>query len=217
MTISTKTFQNLQPGVSAADDLRVRTPINQALQWLGEGLANELNAEFASISASLSNINAALAQISQSVSVQVAAAISVYVSTKPTFFADKNGTNQTSLTSGSPVQVTFGTERWDIGDYFASSTWTPPAGKYRITVAINWSSANGVDNELLITTLRKNGAAHRAIQHTRAGTGAQGFVATFLVEANGTDAFDVTATKNGAGDGTIIGSVSVTWFCGEAI
>jgi hypothetical protein len=62
MTISTKTFQNLQPGVSAADDLRVRTPINQALQWLGEGLPNELNAEFA--------------QISQSVSVQIAAALS---------------------------------------------------------------------------------------------------------------------------------------------
>jgi hypothetical protein len=76
MTISTKTFQNLQPGVSAADDLRVRTPINQALQWLGEGLPNELNAEFASISASLSNINSALAQISQSVSVQIAAALS---------------------------------------------------------------------------------------------------------------------------------------------
>jgi hypothetical protein len=76
MTISTKTFQNLQPGVSAADDLRVRTPINQALQWLGEGLANEINAEFASISASLSNINSALAQISQSVSVQIAAALS---------------------------------------------------------------------------------------------------------------------------------------------
>jgi hypothetical protein len=76
MTISTKTFQNLQPGVSAADDLRVRTPINQALQWLGEGLPNEINAEFASISASLSNINSALAQISQSVSVQIAAALS---------------------------------------------------------------------------------------------------------------------------------------------
>jgi hypothetical protein len=75
MTISTKTFQNLQPGVSAADDLRVRTPINQALQWLGEGLPNEINAEFASISASLSNINSALAQISQSVSVQIAAQI----------------------------------------------------------------------------------------------------------------------------------------------
>jgi hypothetical protein len=62
MTISTKTFQNLQPGVSAADDLRVRTPINQALQWLGEGLPNEINAEFA--------------QISQSTSVQIAAALS---------------------------------------------------------------------------------------------------------------------------------------------
>lgn len=69
MTITTKTFQNLQPGVSAADDLRVRRPVNEALNWLGEGLIDELNTHFSSISTSFS-------QISQSVSVQIAAALS---------------------------------------------------------------------------------------------------------------------------------------------
>jgi hypothetical protein len=76
MTITAKIFGNLQSGVSKVDDLRVRTPINAALQWLGEGLVDELNAHFGAVSTSISAINTALSQISQSVSVQIAAALS---------------------------------------------------------------------------------------------------------------------------------------------
>jgi hypothetical protein len=54
MTITTKIFGNLQTGVPRADDLRVRTPINAALQWLGEGLVNELNTHFGAVSQSIS-------------------------------------------------------------------------------------------------------------------------------------------------------------------
>jgi hypothetical protein len=213
MTISTKTFQNLQPGVSAADDLRVRTPINQALQWLGEGLANEINAEFASISASLSNINSALAQISQSVSVQIAA----YAAGRPTFMAHKNGTDQVSVSSATNVAVTFGTEAWDVGSHFASNAWTPPTGKYRITVSIGWLTTNGVDNENLFTVLTKDGSGVGSWIHIRSGTGAPTFVDSILVEANGSNAFAVLVFKSGAGDGAISGLSARTYFCGEAI
>jgi hypothetical protein len=216
MTISTKTFQNLQPGVSAADDLRVRTPINQALQWLGEGLPNELNAEFASISASLSNINSALAQISQSVSVQVAAAISVYASSRPTFRAHKNGSAQTSI-SATNTPITFGTEDWDVGPYFASDIWTPPNGRYRLTVSLTWTNGNAVDNEILTTALQLNGANTLVAQHARAGTAQQTFVDSFLVSVSGTVTIGVAATKSGAGDGSLSGNSALTWFCGEAI
>jgi hypothetical protein len=54
MTITAKIFGNLQTGVSRADDLRVRTPINAALQWLGEGLVDELNTHFGAVSTSIS-------------------------------------------------------------------------------------------------------------------------------------------------------------------
>lgn len=37
------------------------------------------------------------------------------------------------------------------------------------------------------------------------------------IEANGTDYFEVYVTGSGAGDKTVIGSVSVTYFEGEAI
>jgi hypothetical protein len=216
MTISTKTFQNLQPGVSAADDLRVRTPINQALQWLGEGLPNELNAEFASISASLSNINSALAQISQSVSVQIAAAISVYASSRPTFRAHKNGTNQASI-SATNTPITFGTEDWDVGSYFASNVWTPPNGRYRLTVSLTWTTANAVDNERLQTALQLGGLNTLVAHHSRAGTIQQTFVDSFLVSVDGSTTVGVAALKSGAGDGELSGNLSLTWFCGEAI
>jgi hypothetical protein len=54
VTITTKIFGNLQTGVPRADDLRVRTPINAALQWLGEGLPEELNTHFSAVSTSIS-------------------------------------------------------------------------------------------------------------------------------------------------------------------
>jgi hypothetical protein len=54
MTITAKIFGNLQSGVSKVDDLRVRTPINAALQWLGEGLVDELNTHFGAVSTSIS-------------------------------------------------------------------------------------------------------------------------------------------------------------------
>jgi hypothetical protein len=216
MTISTKTFQNLQPGVSAADDLRVRTPINQALQWLGEGLANELNAEFASISASLSNINSALAQISQSVSVQIAA----YAAGRPAFHAHKNGTDQVSITSGAFVKVTFGTEDWDIGSFYdtATSVWTPPAGTHRVSAAVTFTATNGVDNESLHCAIYKNGTIYRQNRTTRGGAG--GVVTASvaaLVGADGDDTFEVYARKSGAGDGEIEGAVTDSWFSAEAI
>jgi hypothetical protein len=198
MTISTKTFQNLQPGVSAADDLRVRTPINQALQWLGEGLPNE--------------INSALAQISQSVSVQIAA----YAAARPTFSAHKNATDQTDIAT-TDTKVTFGTEDWDVGSYFATSTWTPPAGKYRISATLRFSATNGVDGEALMVTIYKNGAALKRDVVRRSGTQSHSVRIAAIVEADGNDTFEIYASKSGAGDGTVEGAASVTFFQGEAI
>ena len=43
------------------------------------------------------------------------------------FRAHKNGSAQT-ISSSSVTQLTFGTEAFDVGGYFSSSTWTPPAG-----------------------------------------------------------------------------------------
>lgn len=135
----------------------------------------------------------------------------------PTFFADKNGTNQTGITSAGFTKVTFSTEVWDVGGYFAASTWTPPAGKYRVTACCEFTGASGVDAELLITLIYKNGVAHRQFSQRRSGTNEQSVLVSVDVEANGTDTFEVYVFKGGAGAGTINGATAATWFCGERV
>lgn len=59
MTISSPAFTRLQSGVTAADDLRVRGPVNAALAWLSGGLVNQLNTQFSAVSNSISSALAA--------------------------------------------------------------------------------------------------------------------------------------------------------------
>lgn len=53
---------------------------------------------------------------------------------------------------GAPVAVQFGTESFDEGGYFASSTYTPPEGYYRVTASITFqtASSNGVMRSLSV-------------------------------------------------------------------
>lgn len=133
-----------------------------------------------------------------------------------TFSAHKNGTDQTDITS-SDTKVTFGTESWDVGSYFATSTWTPPAGRYRINATLRFSSSNGVDGEALTISIFKNAAAlHRDVVR-RSGTQTHSVRITAIVEADGNDTFELYASKSGAGDGTVEGGVTLAVFQGEAI
>jgi hypothetical protein len=54
MTISAPTFQRLQSGIKAADDLRVKEPINAMMAWLSGGLVTQLNSHFGAVSNSIS-------------------------------------------------------------------------------------------------------------------------------------------------------------------
>jgi hypothetical protein len=54
MTISSPTFTRLQTGVTSADDLRVRNPVNAALAWLSGDLVTQLNTHFGEVSNSIS-------------------------------------------------------------------------------------------------------------------------------------------------------------------
>jgi hypothetical protein len=133
MTISTKTFQNLQPGVSAADDLRVRTPINQALQWLGEGLPNEINAEFA--------------QISQSVSVQIAAALNGTAGEQ----VYEEGTFTPALAfGGASTGITYSTQ---------TGTYTRIGRTVYVEISITLSSKGSATGNATITGLPLTAAA----------------------------------------------------------
>jgi hypothetical protein len=140
MTISTKTFPNLQPGVSAADDLRVRTPINQALQWLGEGLPNEINADF-------SVVNSALAQISQSVSVQIAAAL------------DGTAGEQTYVEGTFTPALAFGGASTGITYSTQTGTYTRIGRTVYVEISITLSSKGSATGNATITGLPLTAAA----------------------------------------------------------
>ncbi len=138
---------------------------------------------------------------------------------RPTFLATKGGSNQASITSNTNIKLTFTTEVWDTGSYYNSTTsvWTPPAGKYRISANALFTSANAVDNETLRLLVYKNGSQHRRNGQTRGSTGSDNASVNVLVEANGTDTFEIYAYKSGAGDGTIDGGVEDTWLSAETI
>jgi phage-related tail fiber protein len=164
-----------------------------------------------------STLTAAIATQAE-VNAGTSAAVLVTPSTlngRVTFSAHKNGTDQTGVVSAVATKVTFGTEEWDVGPFFASSTFSPTgAGKYILIAAVRWNSTNAVDNEQLELTIYKNGAAYKSNIFPRAGTGFQSTFVTAVVDNDGNDTFEVYVTKYGAGNGEIQGLAALTYFQG---
>jgi hypothetical protein len=137
------------------------------------------------------------------------------------FLAHKNGTNQTFPT-GAATKVTYGTAEINVGAHYdtTDSRFTPPAGKYRLSAASGMQLA-GSAGGLPPIEIRKNGVLVRRGY----GFGGGGYfchaAVTCIVEANGTDYFEVfetgTTGANTISNYTILGGSEHTWFCGEAI
>jgi hypothetical protein len=134
------------------------------------------------------------------------------------FFAHKNGTNQTGILSATETKVTFGTERFDNGGYYDTSTsrFTPPSGYYRLSAAC-LSGGGAVDQSVWGLVIYKNGVA--LADDYKPWSGTTNFTASITINdvANGTDYYEVYVYGFGAGDKTINGAIRSTWFCGEAI
>lgn len=137
--------------------------------------------------------------------------------TRYSFSANRNGTDQTGIVAATPTKVNFATEEWDAGDIYdtGNSTLTPPAGRYRLTAQVRFTA--GIDASQPITCwIYKNGAPYKGASFTPTGT--QPTIAvTALVDANGTDEFEVYAQADGASAKTISGSAVFTFFTGEAL
>jgi len=134
----------------------------------------------------------------------------------PAFSVHKNGTDQTGVASATFTQVTFGTELYDVGNYFASNAWTPPAGKVHLnaTVAFSGTIVAGANCQIVII---KNGATFLqcgANPFTNAGS------ATLHVDdiANGSDVYSVSMyITTSSGTATITGNAGQTRFTGHWI
>lgn len=146
--------------------------------------------------------------------------INAVLASKPCFSANKNGTNQTGVTSATDTKVTFTTEEFDNGGYYdaANSKWTPPAGICRVTVGLNFTNANMVDQSGFRCEIWKNGVKFRETFSVTSGTGNQGPAqCSCLIQVNGTDYIEAYARCDGAGDKTISGSTNTSFFCGEMV
>lgn len=135
---------------------------------------------------------------------------------RASFSAHKNGTDQTGVATATPTKVTFGTEAYDVGAAFASSTWTPPAGTVAITASLKYTVAGG-SLTYTILHLYKNGSPYQSVICSTPTATSTSAHATFTAQANGTDTFEIYVYHNLGSDQTIDGTAAYTWVSGTMI
>ena len=133
-------------------------------------------------------------------------------SVRASFSAHKNGTDQT-VSSTAATKVTWGTEVFDTGPYFASSTWTPPAGTVSIYAQVNISAVGAGTTSIM---LYKNGAEYRTTLPTSAAVNSSWSV-TVIDTCNGSDYYEVYVQSVADSSYTVSGATILSWFCGVMV
>lgn len=138
------------------------------------------------------------------------------ISNKPRFSVTKGGTDQTGIVPSTDTKLTWPTELFDVGGYFASNAWTPPAGYVQLT-AMAALTGGIVDQNTFSLYIFKNGSVFRTINQALSGTGTHSAAISILDLANGTDFYEVWVKISGTGNKTISGAAGFTNFMGLAI
>lgn len=139
------------------------------------------------------------------------------LSQPPAFRAHKGGTDQTGLVDNTQTSVTFGTEVYDIGAFYASNTWTPPAGLVAVCCGMLVTGDMPVGNRVEVI-IRKNGGNFAQVR-SGAFVSNQASAEVYIEDrADGDDTYNVQALIDVASStGTIIGATDTTWFAGHWI
>ncbi len=132
------------------------------------------------------------------------------------FHASKSA-NQT-ISSTAETTVTFDTEEFDVGSYFASNTWTPPAGKVTFggKLVLNNLSATAKP----VIHIKKNGSTildEFAIDSRNSGNEVYAYAFSGIDDANGTDAYTITVSSSDSSYTVVGAQTYVTSFWGYAI
>lgn len=134
------------------------------------------------------------------------------------FSVHKNGTSQTGIVDSVETKATWSTEVYDIGGFFASDKWTPPAGKVHMDAAIlmNGDYATGA---LLRIVIYKNGASFKYSTDSGSNVfGAGGASISIDDDANGTDFYEMYVLGDTTtGTNTLNGDAKLTFWMGHAI
>lgn len=133
------------------------------------------------------------------------------------FSVHNNGVDETGIGSAAFTQVTFSTEVYDVGNNFASSTWTPPAGK------VNTSAGTVIFGTATLgatagIAFYKNGTIYKQVALSVNAAGVAGGGIAIDDIANGTDAYTLRATITlTGGTATVQGLAISTWWMGHWI
>lgn len=135
----------------------------------------------------------------------------------PAFRANKNGTDQTNVANNTTTLLTFSTEVFDIGGYFTSNAWTPPAGRCEMIAQV-FISAGVTDTTAYTLHIQKDGAtiAQNVVRGSGAG-GSTSLSVSIIDDANGSNAYTVALQSVEATNKTVSGSTTATYFCGHRV
>ena len=141
--------------------------------------------------------------------------ITTGLTTIPGFSARPSG--NVTCTANAFTKITWGTEEFDVGGYFASDKYTPGvAGMYQVSYLASLTGTNVTSGNRYVTVVYKNGASTKNGSEFLAGTG--GIIASAastLISLNGsTDYIEVYLYNgNGALDVFVDGTTAqATWF-----
>jgi hypothetical protein len=134
------------------------------------------------------------------------------------FRAHKNGSNQT-ISSNGPTKLTFGTEAFDEGsDYNTStSTWTPPAGTALIHVQAMIRTSPPQDPDRYSLKLYRNGSLYRQSQIITNESEDFSLWLTTIEQVSGSDAFTVYVEAAYDSSYSVRGGSDESWFCGTMV
>ncbi len=145
----------------------------------------------------------------------VQAAIADLSTDTASFSAHNNGVG-VSIPSAVWTKVTFSTESFDVGSLFASSTWTPPAG--RLVMIVGSVAFSTVLNQLMSVSVYKNGVIYKQGVMFPAGGANVGQVTVTCIDIpNGTDTYELYAYQGTGVAQNTGGAASATYFQGTTI
>lgn len=127
------------------------------------------------------------------------------------FSAHKNGTAQTGILDATYTKITFGTEIYDVGSKYASSTWTPSAGKVEVICGVFFTGTYVAGNTTQIA-IYKNGTIFKGGTWMLASTsGGSGFI-SIHDDANGTDTYEAYLYADTTGGTTSVNGDAINSF-----
>lgn len=134
----------------------------------------------------------------------------------PAFRAHKNGSDQTGIADNTATTLTLGTEAYDIGGYFASNGWTPPAGKISMSARVHLTGTAAAGSQGIITILEAGVAVAQA--NFYGGANQVGMGINFETTTDGTKTYTVQVQFDvSSGTVTALGGATLTYFCGHWI